>query len=124
MKIVLADREAEFMQILWEYGPSTVGEVQKCLKDDLAYTTVLTILQKLEKKGFVAHEEEGRAHRFRAAVDREVAQRSAVRDLAIKLFRGSTALLLTELVKDESLSEDDLKRIRRLLARRHRGGQP
>ena len=124
MKIVLAEREAELMQSLWEHGPSTVTEVQRRLKDDLAYTTVLTILQKLERKGYVKHAEEGRAHRFMAAIDRDAAQRSAVRDLAIKLFKGSTALLLTELVKDESLSADDLKRIRRLLTRRHRGGQP
>jgi BlaI family transcriptional regulator, penicillinase repressor len=124
MKIVLAEREAELMQALWEHGPSTVTEVQRHLKDDLAYTTVLTILQKLERKGYVRHEEEGRAHRFMAAVGRDAAQRSAVRDLAAKLFKGSTALLLTELVKDEALSEDELKRIRRLLARRQRGDRP
>lgn len=118
MKIVLAEREAELMQVLWEHGPSTVGEVQGRLKDTLAYTTVLTTLQKLEKKGYVAHQEEGRLHRFMAAISREAAQRSAVRDLAAKLFKGSAGLLLTQLVKDESLSEDDLKRIRRLLAAR------
>ena len=56
MKITLAEREAELMQVLWEHGPSTVGEVQERLRDDLAYTTVLTILQKLEKKGYVNHE--------------------------------------------------------------------
>ena len=124
MKIVLAEREAELMQVLWEHGPSTVVEVQEHLKDDLAYTTVLTILQKLERKGYVTHKEAGRAHRFMAAIDRERAQRTAVRDLAVKLFRGSAALLLTQLVKDESLSEDDLERIRRLIVERKRGDRP
>jgi BlaI family transcriptional regulator, penicillinase repressor len=123
VKIVLAEREAELMQILWEHGPSTVAEVQAQLKDELAYTTVLTILQKLEKKGYVRHEDEGRAHRFRAAIERDAAQRSAVRDLAAKLFKGSAALLLTQVVRDETLTEEDLKRIRRLLAERKPGGQ-
>jgi len=118
MKITLAEREAELMQVLWEHGPSTVGEVQGRLKDELAYTTVLTILQKLEKKGYVTHEAEGRSHRFMAAINREAAQKSAVRDLAAKLFKGSAGLLLTQVVKDETLSEEDLKRIRRLLAER------
>jgi predicted transcriptional regulator len=121
MKIVLAEREAELMQVLWEHGPSTVAEVQARLKDELAYTTVLTILQKLEKKGFVSHEDEGRAHRFRADIARDKAQRSAVRDLAARLFKGSTALLLAQAVSDESLTEEELKRIRRLLSERKRG---
>jgi len=121
MKIVLAEREAELMEILWECGPSTVAEVQAHLQDELAYTTVLTILQKLEKKGYVSHQDEGRAHRFEASIDRDAARRSAVRDLAAKLFNGSASLLLTQLVKDESLSDEDLQRIRRLLADRKRG---
>jgi predicted transcriptional regulator len=120
MKITLAEREAELMQVLWEHGPSTVGEVQERLKDALAYTTVLTILQKLERKRYVTHKEEGRSHRFMAAISREAAQRSAVRDLASRLFKGSAGLLLTQVVKDEALSDDDLMRIRRLIAERKR----
>ena len=121
MKITLAERESELMQVLWEHGPSTVGEVQERLKDELAYTTVLTILQKLEKKGYVGHEEEGRLHRFTAAISREAAQRSAVRNLAARLFKGSAALLLTQVITNENLSEEDLKRIRRLIDARQRG---
>jgi BlaI family transcriptional regulator, penicillinase repressor len=121
VKIVLAEREAELMQVLWEHGPSTVAEVQAQLTDELAYTSVLTMLQKLEKKGYVSHEEEGRAHRFKAAIDRGKAQRSAVRDLAARLFKGSTALLLAQVVSDEKLSEEDLQRIQRLIDARKRG---
>jgi predicted transcriptional regulator len=120
MKITLAERESELMQVLWEHGPSTVAEVQVRLKDELAYTTVLTMLQKLEKKGYVSHEEEGRSHRFTAAISREAAQRSALRDLAARLFKGSAGLLLTQVVQDENLSKEDLQRIRRLLAERKR----
>ena len=122
MKIVLADREAEIMEVLWTHGPSTVAEVRDHLKDNLAYTTVLTILRNLEGKGYLGHNEEGRAHRYLPLILREAAQRSALRDLATKLFSGSSSLLLTQLVRDEDLTEKDLERIRRLLARRSRGG--
>ena len=124
MKIVLADREAELMQVLWEQGPSTVAEVQKHLHAGLAYTTVLSMLQKLEKKGFVRHQEEGRAHRYESTIRREAAQRSAVRDLAAKLFDGSAALLLTRLVHDETLSAEDIQRIELLLRERKRALKP
>lgn len=122
MQIVLADREAEIMEVLWTRGPSTVAEVRDHLKDDLAYTTVLTILRNLEAKGYVGHDEEGRAHRYSPLILREAAQRSALRDLATKLFNGSSAVLLTQLVRDEDLTKEDLERIRRLLARRTRRG--
>jgi predicted transcriptional regulator len=122
MKIALADREAEIMEVLWTRGPSTVTEVRDHLKDDLAYTTVLTILRNLEGKGYVGHDEEGRAHRYSPLILREAAQRSALRDLATKLFNGSSALLLMQLVRDENLTEEDLERIRRLLAQRTRRG--
>jgi len=123
MKIVLADREAQLMEVLWEHGPATVTEVRRQLKDDLAYTTVLTILRNLEGKGYVGHNGAGRAHRFFARIDRKAAQRNAVRDLAIKLFKGSSALLLTQLVSDETLTDEDVKRIRRLLNQRDKGSK-
>lgn len=121
MKIVLADREAEIMEALWSLGPSTVTEVRGHLKDQLAYTTVLTILRNLEAKNYVGHDEEGRAHRYSPLILREAAQRSALRDLAAKLFSGSSSLLLMQLVSDEDLSDEDVRRIRRLLALRSKG---
>jgi predicted transcriptional regulator len=123
MKIVLAEREAEIMEVLWMQGASTVAEVRERLKDQLAYTTVLTILRNLEAKSYVGHGDDGRAHRYSPLILREAAQRSALRDLAAKLFGGSSALLLTQLVRDEHLTEEEVKRIRRLLARRPKGGQ-
>ncbi len=105
-------------------GASTVAEVRERLKDDLAYTTVLTILRNLEAKGYVGHDEAGRAHRYSPRILRAAAQRSALRDLATKLFNGSSALLLTELVRDENLTKEDIKRIRRLLSGRPKRGAP
>lgn len=115
MHIILADREAEFMEVLWRLGPSTVAEVRKRLSDKLAYTTVLTILRNLEAKGYVGHDAEGRAHRYAPLVARDAARNSALKDLAAKFFGGSTELLMTHLVSDRRLSETEVKRIRRLL---------
>lgn len=114
-RIVLTDREAELMEVLWDRGPSTVAEVREALPDDLAYTTVLTMLRTLETKGFVEHAGEGRAHRYSALVERDAARQSALRDLSRKLFKGSASLLLTHLVSDNKLSATEVRRIRALL---------
>jgi predicted transcriptional regulator len=116
MDISLTDREADVMQVLWEYGPSVVSEVKERLNDDLAYTTVLTILRTLESKGYVHHEEEGRTHRYIASVQKQVAQKSALRHLTNKLFSGSTELLFTHLVADQKLTPKQLERLRKALA--------
>jgi predicted transcriptional regulator len=97
-----------------------VAEVQERLPDELAYTTVLTILRTLEGKGFVSHREEGRTYRYVARVARDDARSSALRDLSRKLFNGSASLLLTHLVGNEKLSAAELRRIRDLLEQRTR----
>lgn len=121
MEVTLTDREASLMAVLWERGPSTVAEVRDDLADDLAYTTVLTILRNLESKGYVTHDEEGRAHRYSAVVARDLAQQSALRALTHKLFEGSTELLLTRLVSDRKLKDAQIERIRRLLDEQTKG---
>ena len=124
MKIILADREAQLMEILWEYGPATVTEVRERLPDDLAYTTVLTILRNLESKAYVHHAEQGRAHVYSASIQRQAAQRSALKALTAKLFKGSHALLVTQLVSDETLTDEEIRRIRQLINDRSRRGKP
>jgi len=123
VQINLSDREAELMDVLWEHGPSTVTEAREKLADDLAYTTVLTMLRNLEAKGYVRHETEGRAHRYVPLIARDAARRSALQHLASKLFKGSPALLLTHMVADGKLSDDEVRRIRKLLAE-HRRRKP
>jgi predicted transcriptional regulator len=124
MDVSLTDRETDLMQVLWERGPSTVAEVRDALSDELAYTTVLTILRTLEDKGYVDHREEGRAHRYAATVARDAAQKSALRALSDKLFKGSIELLLVHLVSDDKLTDEEVSRIRRLLARRAKARKP
>lgn len=115
MDVAFTDRELDVMAVLWEDGPSTVAEVQERLADELAYTTVLTILRTLEAKGHVDHTEEGRAYRYHPLVDKEVAGESAVRRLVRKLFAGEPEALLTHLVSDRRLTTDQLRRLRRML---------
>ena len=120
MDVVLTDREATVMDVLWERGDSTVAEVQEHLSDRLAYTTVLTILRTLEQKAYVAHSEEGRAHRYAASVPRDIARASALQALSDKLFSGSAELLLTHLVSDRKLTPDQLARMQKILGERSR----
>lgn len=116
MSVALTDREADVMQVLWEHGPSVVAEVRERLPDRLAYTTVLTILRILEAKNYVAHVEEGRGHRYHASIEQQSARKSALKHLTNKLFDGSSELLLTHLVSERSLTPDQIKRMRKLLA--------
>src|SRR5690242_6683632 len=114
-EIHLTDREADVMQVLWDHGPSVVSEVKEQLHDRLAYTTVLTVLRTLEQKGYVKHEEEGRVHRYFAAIKEQAARKSALQHLTGKLFKGSAELLFTHLVSDQKLSKDQIRRMRDLL---------
>lgn len=122
MEISFTDRESDVMQILWDDGPSVVAEVQARLDVPLAYTTVLTVLRTLETKGHVRHTEEGRGHRYFAAIEPVAARTSALRHLTGKLFKGSAELLLTHLVSDTKLSATQIERMRQLLA--EQGEQP
>ena len=112
---VLGDRELDVMGVLWDLGSGTVSEVRERLPADLAYTTVLTILRNLEAKELVTHTTEGKAHRYVPRVARRAARRSAVSRIVDKLFHGSPEQLIAQLVEDEHLSGDDLKRLRALL---------
>jgi predicted transcriptional regulator len=123
MRISFTDRELDVMAVLWERGSATVAEMRERLPDDLAYTTVLTVLRTLEEKGHVAHRGEGKAHRYYPLVERRVAGRSALTRLIDTVFNGSPELLLTQLVSDRELSDDELKRLRKLMDARLRGGK-
>ena len=116
--VLFTDRELDVMGVLWDLGSGTVADVRERISDDLAYTTVLTILRTLEEKGYVGHEEEGRAYRYHPLVERDRAQASALRRLTRKLFSDSTELLLTRLVSDRELDDAEIRRLQRLLEER------
>lgn len=112
------DRELDVMAVLWSLESGTVAEVRAALVDELAYTTVLTVLRTLEAKGHVRHREEGKAHRYFPTVARRQAGEHGVRRLVDKMFAGSAEALLTHLVSDRRLSRAKLTRLRDLLDQR------
>lgn len=119
--VVLTGREADLMNVLWRLGSGTVAEVQAALEDELAYTTVLTILRTLEKKGYVGHESEGRAHRYHPLIEQQRARSGALERLTRKLFGGSPELLVAHLLEGRGLDEDQLRKLRELVDHRLEG---
>jgi predicted transcriptional regulator len=122
--VVLTSREMDVMDVLWKLSSGTVSEVQDGISDDLAYTTVLTILRTLERKGHVGHRIEGRAHRYLPLVAREDAQGSAIRRITRKLFSDSPELLMVQLLSERGLTEEQLRRLRDLVDERLREEEP
>jgi BlaI family penicillinase repressor len=117
---MLSGRELDVMNVLWERGSATVSEVQGELQDELAYTTVLTILRRLEEKGHVRHDADGKAHRYLPLVQREEAQDSAIQRVTRKLFLDSPALLMSRLLRKGTLTETELRDLRSLVDERLR----
>ncbi len=118
MSIRLTNRELDVMAVVWERGSATVAEVQDRLTDDLAYTTNLTVLRGLEAKRCVSHESEGRAYRFYARIKPVEVGEGVLNRLLDKVYQGSRELLIARLVSDETVSDEELRRIRNLLDRR------
>ncbi len=115
----LTESEQRLMEVLWEKGAATVGEVADALpkKLGLACNTVLTTLRILEEKGYVRHTrpKDGRKFIFSPVVSREQATHSALRHLLSRFFGNSAEALVLNLLDDEKLSEAERKRIRNLL---------
>lgn len=118
MSVHLTNREFDVMAVLWERGSATVGEVVDSLNENLAYTTILTVLRSLETRGHVRHEKEGKAYRYYPVVEAEEAGDRTLRRLLDKVYLGSREMLVTRLLSDRAVSDDELRRIRRMLDER------
>jgi predicted transcriptional regulator len=109
------------MNLLWQKGPSTVQQLVDALAQleatPLAYNSVLTTIRILEKKGYVRHEKDGRAHVYAPCVAREEASRSEIRHLVSRFFKNSHELLVLNILEDRNLDSEELKRLRELLDR-------
>jgi BlaI family transcriptional regulator, penicillinase repressor len=110
-----SDRELDIMSVLWRSGSGTVAEVRECLSDDLAYTSVLKMMQILEGKGALRHESEGRAYRYFPVASSQEAGDRAINRILDKIFHGSAELLLARLVSDSDIPPDEIVRMRALL---------
>ena len=116
----LTARELDVMAALWRRRSATVAEVLDELGEDLAYTTVLTVLRGLEAKGAVRHQQEGKAHRYYPRIRPAGVGDRSLKRLLDKVYQGSRELLLARLVADREISAEELKRLRRLVDERLR----
>ena len=89
----LAELELECMKVLWRYPGASVAQVRAGLSRPLAYTTVMTVLDRMSAKGLVARRKNGRAYLYTAALDLETARHGAVRRLAARFFDNDPAAL-------------------------------
>ena len=113
----LADLQLAIMQILWEQEEATVAEVRDVLNGerDLAYTTVSTMLTKMERNGQVTHRTEGRVHIYRPAIEQETVSRSMVTDLAARLFHGDVTQMVAHLLDGCDVDPAELGRLKALV---------
>jgi predicted transcriptional regulator len=103
--------------VLWQTGPATVHQVLEGLpeKFSLAYNSVLTTIRILEKKGYVQHVKEGRAHVYAPLVGKQEATRFEIKNLVGRFFKNSHELLVLNILEDKSINADELKRLSQLL---------
>jgi predicted transcriptional regulator len=113
----LGERELDLIQALWKLERATVSEVQEVLREqgeDIAYTTIQTMLNRLETKGLVARDDSQRVHLYYAVLEEPVIAGNALQRLIERFFRGSTEALVTRLV-EEDLTAEQLERIQSLI---------
>jgi BlaI family transcriptional regulator, penicillinase repressor len=122
---ILTEAELRLMNVLWEQGPSTVQRILEALphKPALAYNSVLTTIRILEKKGYVKHAKDGRAHVYGALIGRQEASRSEIRHLVQRFFGSSQDALVLNILEDRQVDQEELDRLRELLSERPREGK-
>jgi predicted transcriptional regulator len=116
--LALTDRQFEVLGLLWEHGPLTVRELLARLPRgaELPYTTVLGLLQNMEKAGLVTHDAEKQTHRYRPLVSRREATGNLLADFVKRFFQDSAERLVLGLVDARQLSPADLRDIEERLA--------
>ena len=116
----LADLQMAIMQVLWDKSEATVAQVREALLPDreLAYTTVGTMLSKMEANGQVTHRMDGRVNIYKPAIKPDHVKRRMLTDLAERLFAGDVGDLVCCLLDGVDVSPDDLAEIKRLIRRK------
>ncbi|HET9406752.1 MAG TPA: BlaI/MecI/CopY family transcriptional regulator [Candidatus Sulfotelmatobacter sp.] len=117
--VTLTEAELRIMDVLWQKGPGTVQQVLERLpeKPALAYNSVLTTIRILEKKGYLGHGKDGRAHVYKPLIGRQQASRSEIRHLIGRFFGNSHEELVLNILEDRGLDADELQRLREMLQR-------
>ena len=119
-QLAITERQFEVLNILWEHGPLTVRELRDKIhgggREDLPYTTVLGLMQVMEREGLVEHDVENTTHRYRPLLTREVGTSSLLTDFVQRFFRGAAKKLVLGLVDASQLSVEDLHELQTRLA--------
>lgn len=119
----LGSLQQEIMADVWSAGEATVKRVRDTLaaaRRDLAYTTILSAMQKLERLGWLTHREEGRTYVYRAARSRKRESRHTLRRTLRQVFGGDRALLLQQLISESDVTREELVELRRLIQERRK----
>ncbi len=114
------EAELDILRVLWSIGPATVRDIHDVMSAtrSTGYTTVLKTLQIMTEKGLTVREEAGKAHIYSPAMAEADMQTQLLKDLSEKLFAGSPALLAMHALSLQPASDDELKQIRALIARK------
>lgn len=122
--IALSELQIAVMRVLWQQGETSVTDVASVLAQErgLKYTTVATLLTRLEKRGVVRQRHEGRQLIYRPLVSEPQVRRSMVADLVGSLFGGDARELVAHLVSEAEVAPGDLERVRKRLAKNIRKG--
>ena len=105
------------MDVLWRKGAGTVQQVLDWLPAALAYNSVLTTIRILERKAYVKHVKDGRAHVYEPIIGRQEATRSEIKHLIGRFFRNSHEALVLNILQDDLIDAEELKRLREMLER-------
>ncbi len=117
----LTEAELRIMNVLWIRGSGTVQEVLDSIteKPVLAYNSVLTTIRVLERKGYLKHLKDGRAHVYTPVVGQKEATRSEIRHLVSRFFKDSHEQLVLNLLEDQGIGPEEMVRLRQMLVIRH-----
>jgi BlaI family transcriptional regulator, penicillinase repressor len=116
----LGDLQLRIMKLLWACPEATVADVHHGLRneEDLAYTTIATMLRKMEARGLVKHRTEVRSFVYRAAVPEDAVTRGMADHLVDRLFEGSLTDVVSHLLSTREVSKDELTQLEQLIAQR------
>jgi BlaI family transcriptional regulator, penicillinase repressor len=116
----LTEAELRIMNVLWSKGSGTVQQVLDSITQNppLAYNSVLTTIRVLERKGYLKHLKDGRAHVYMPVIGQKEATRSEIRHLASRFFKNSHELLVLNLLEDQGIRPEEIVRLRQMLAQR------
>ena len=121
-QIRLGRVELQIMNVVWAKGTATVHDVKEALSQGRkpAYSTILTMMRKLEAKGYLDHEVHERTYVYRPTISKKAVRHSMVGEVLDRLFEGSPSLLLNSLAEQNRISEKELRQIKKLIREREK----